>query len=825
MTTFLYDLRHAARTLRRYPGFCAVVVLTLGLGIGINTATFSVVDAVLFRPLGFPEPDRLVALHANMPWAGLERSPFSAPDFVDLAREQQSFSGAAAYVNTLFEVSGGSAPTRIDAAKVSANLFSVLDVMPALGRGFRPDEDQPGNDVAVLSWGLWQAQYRGDPAIVGATVMLDRRPYTVIGVMPATFEFPRRGPAVGNRPASVWVPMAYTPAQLRERGNGVIHSVVARLKEGTSIEEARAEVSVIARQIGDRYPPAVRKWPAMGMTVTPLQEEISGRMERPLLLLFAAVGLVLVVTCANVANLVLSRSAARSREIALRTALGSSRARLLQLLLAEAAILSASGALLGFVLASLVVSAVPAVVTEMLPIAREVSLDVRVLLFTTGVAIATSIVFAIIPLLALERRTPGSALQEEGTRTTSGTRRHRLQAGLVVSTVVLSFVLLVGAGLFIRSFSALMARDAGFNADSVLTASVVLPRAGYANAASVRNFHTTLLARAASLTGVQSAALMTDLPLERYERRGVSAEGVDAAASTHLSWVDGAYFTTLGIRVTSGHAFTAVENVEPRGVVIINERLARVFWPGQDAVGKRLRWGRDGNSPANRNAWLTVVGVVADVADGPLDGEPFFHAYEPFNQFPEFIWNDVPVTFGRTVKLAVRTSGDPLALASAVRSAINGLDSQLAIGSIATMADLKSDVVAPRRFSAMTLGAFASGSLLLAATGLYGLLAFMVRERRREIAVRLALGAEPRRILHMVVGRGLTLVSIGLLAGAVASYFMARAVQSLLFQTESHDVVTFATVPLVLATISIIACALPALRASRVEPLGALRAD
>jgi len=825
MTTFLYDLRHAVRTLRHYPGFCAVVVLTLGLGIGINTATFSVVNAVLFQPLGFPKPERLVALHVNMPWAGLERAPFSAPDFVDLARDQQSFTGAAAYVNTPFELSGGSAPTRIDAAKVSANLFSVLDVTPALGRGFTPDEDRPGVDVAVLSWGLWQAQYQGDPAILGKTVMLDRRPYTVIGVMPATFEFPRRGPAIGNRPASVWVPMAFTPGQLQERGNGVNHSVVARLKEGTSIDQARAEVSVVARRIGDQYPPAARKGPAMGMTVTPLQEEITGRMERPLLLLFAAVGLVLVVTCANVANLVLSRSAARSREIALRTALGSSRARLLQLLLAEAAILSATGAVLGFALARLVVSAVPAVVTEMLPIVREVSLDVRVLLFTTGVAIATSILFAIIPLLALERRTPGAALQEEGTRTTPGTRRHRLQAGLVVSTVVLSFVLLVGAGLFTRSFSALMARDAGFNADAVLTASVVLPRVGYANAASVRNFHTTLLARAALLTGVRSAALMTDLPLERYEQRGVSAEGVDdvtAVPSTYLSWVDGPYFTTLGIRVTSGRAFTDVESVEQRGVVIVNERLARSFWPGQDAVGKRLRWGR---GPGNQNVWLTVVGVIADVADGPLDAEPFFHAYEPFSQFPEFIWNDIPTTFGRTVKLAVRTNGDALTLASAVRTEISRLDSQLAIGSIATMADRVSEVVAPRRFSAMTLGAFAGGSLLLAATGLYGLLAFMVRERRREIAVRLALGAEPQWILHMVVGRGLKLVSIGLLAGAVASYFMAQAVQSLLFQTESHDVVTFAIVPLVLATIAIIACALPAYRASRVEPLGALRAD
>lgn len=823
MTTFLYDLRHAVRTLRRYPGFCAVVVLTLGLGIGINTATFSVVNAVLFRPLGFPEPDRLVALHEIFP--GREGVPFSPPDFLDLGRDQQSFTGVAAYQNTLFELSGGSAPARIDVAKVSANLFSVLGVTPALGRTFTPDEDRPGIDVAVLSWGLWQGQYQGDPSIVGKTVTFDRRPFTVIGIMPATFAFPRRGPEANSKPASAWVPMGFRPAQLQVRGNELNHSVVARLKEGKTIDNARADVNVVAGRIAELYSPPRRNGrPAVAMTITPLQEEISGRMERPLLLLFAAVGLVLVVMCANVANLVLNRSAARSREIAIRTALGSSRTRLLQLLLAEAAILSAAGALLGVVLARLVVSTVPAVVVERLPIARQVSLDARVLVFTAGVAIATSILFAIIPLLTLERRTPGSALQEEAASTTPGTRRHRLQAGLVVSTVVLSFVLLVGAGLFIRSFSALVAQDAGFNGDSVLTASVVLPRAGYADAASIRNFHKTLLERAAALTGVRSAALMTDLPLERYERRGVSGEGVDnPTATTNLSWVYGPYFNTLGIRVTSGRAFTDIESAERRNVVIINERLARLFWPGQDAVGKRLGWG---HGPRNEEEpWLTVVGVIADVADGPLDGEQFFHAYEPFSQFPDVVWNDVPTTFGRTVKLAVRTNGDPLTLASSVRTAINGLDSQLAIGSIATMAERMSDLVAPRRFTAMTLGAFASGSLLLAATGLYGLLAFMVRERRREIAVRLALGAEPRRILHMVVGRGLKLVAIGLLAGAVASYFMARAVQSFLFQTESHDLMTFATVPLVLATIAIIACALPAYRASRVAPLGALRSD
>jgi len=824
VTSFLYDFRHAIRTLKRYPGFCAVVVLTLGLGIGINTATFTVVNAALFRPLGFPEPERLVALHEVFPRAGSESRPFSPPDFLDVQRDQRSFTGIAAYMNVPFELAGSSAPIRIDAAKVSANLFAILDVAPVLGRGFTADDDRPGVDVAVLSWRLWQTVLQGDPSIVGRTVTLDRRPYTVVGVMPATFEFPRRGPQANSRPASIWVPMGFTPQQLQVRGNELNHSVVGRLKDGRSIEDARAELLVLARRIRDSYP-AVRNGPSLDLRATPLEEEIAGRMERPLLLLLAAVGLVLLVTCANVANLVLSRAAARSREIAVRTALGSSRARLLQLLLAEAAILSAAGALLGVLLSRMAVSAVPAVVTEALPIVRDVPIDIRVLTFTTVVAIATSILFALIPLVAVERRAPATALQEEASRTTSGTRRHRLQAGLVVCTVILAFVLLVGAGLFTRSFSALMAQDAGFSADRVLTASLMLPRAGYQNAASVRAFHNTLLTQTSSLAGVRSAALVTDLPLERYERRGVSAEGVDEATvspNTNLSWVYGPYFETLGIRVTSGRAFSDVENVEARSVVIVNERLARMFWPGQDAVGKRLRWGR---GPQNQNAWLTVVGVIADVVDGPLDAEPFIHAYEPFSQFPDFILNSIPTTFGRTVKLAVRTNGDPLALASAVRSQIGTIDRQLAIASIATMEDRVSDVVAPRRFSVMTLGAFAGGSLLLAAIGLYGLLAFTIRERRREIAIRLALGAEPRRILHMVVAQGLTLVSVGLLMGVVVSYAVARAVASLLYQTESHDLITFATVPIVLVLITLVACAMPAYRASRVEPLAALRAE
>jgi predicted permease len=513
--------------------------------------------------------------------------------------------------------------------------------------------------------------------------------------------------------------------------------------------------------------------------------------------------------------------------MALRTALGSSRGRLLQLLLAEGAILSIAGGIVGVALSQAIVAAVPVVVTETLPAAQSIAVDARVLTFTTAISLMTAIMFAMIPLFGIDRRGPGSTLQEEASRTTPGLRRHRTQAGLVISTVTLAFVLLIGAGLFIRSFSALMATDGGFNPDRVLTASVTLPREGYPTAASVRAFHESLFRRASSLPGVQSAALVTDFPLERYERRTLAAEGglppSGAPPSTNLSWVYGPFVQTLGMRLIAGRVFTDVESIEPRRVVIVNERLAKRFWPGQDALGKRVKWGLD--VPQNPNPWLTVVGVVADVADGSLGSEPYIHSYEPFSQFPDVVLNNIPNAFGRLVKLAVRTTGDSRALVAPVRSEIASIDRQLALESIETMEDRVGESVAPRRFSVLTLGGFAAGSLLLAAIGLYGLLAFNVAERRREIAVRLALGAEPSAILRLVVGQGLKLVAVGLIVGALASFWVARTLTSLLYQTNAHDVMTFAAVPVGLVLVSLAACALPALRASRVEPISSLRGE
>jgi predicted permease len=820
------DVRYTVRTLRRSASFTVVVVATLGLGIGVNTAAFSIVNAALIRPLGFSEPDRLIAIHETLAGFDFAGGPVSPPDFIDLQQAQRTLIGLAAFVGEAVELSGDGPPVHVQALKASASLFPVLGVKPHLGRTFTADEDRPGAFVVVLGWGLWQTRYAGDPDIVGRVIPIDRQPYTVIGVMPAGFEFPLRGLPPSGTPAALWVPVAFADAQRQARGNEFRYGAIGRLANGASLEQARADLKAIGERIDAAYPAGLKAAGfRVGFSGVSLNDAVSGRVGRPLLLLMAAVGLVLLVTCANVANLVLSRAASRTREIAVRTALGSSRGRLTQLLLTEASLLALAGGLAGLVLSRLLVAAIPASVLDVIPATRGLEVDGRVLAFTAAIAMATAVLFAMVPMLSM-RSDPAAPLQEDAIRATAGLRRHRLQAGLVVSTVMFAVILLVTAGLFVRSFSALMATELGFVSEQVLTASATLPRAGYQTAASVRGFHDRLIARATALPGVNLAAVTTDLPLETYERRTLAVEGDtggDVPRNTNLSWVRGAFFDTLGIPLVKGRGFSATEDSDPRWVVVVNERFARAFWPGQDPIGKRLRWGLD--VPQNSNRWLTVVGVAGDVADGPPGSEPYLHAYEPFVQFPVFVLDNVPIRFGRHVKLAVRTTTDPSALAPLLRTEIARLDPQLAVESIATMDARLGDVVAPRRFSALVLTGFAAGALVLAAIGLYGLLVFHISERRREIAVRLALGAAPRAIVRMVILRGAGLTALGLVAGVAVSFAVTRAIGSLLYQTAWYDALTFGAAPVVLAVTALVASARPAWRASRMEPLNALRAE
>jgi predicted permease len=820
------DLWYAVRTLRRSPGFAGIVVLTLGLGIGANTALFTVVNAVLIRPLGYRDADGLVSVHEGFPQARIDRLPFSALDFDDFRGYQRSFEATAAYRNVPFEISGVGFPERITGAKVSADLFRTVGVAPAAGRTFITAEDRPGVDVAILSWGLWQRRYAADPSIVGGTIQLDRQPYTVVGIMPARFVFPHRGPQFNGEPADVFVPIAFTGRERLERGSMHTNSVIARLRTGVSFQAAQAELDLLTQQIGANYPPAVRNAGfSPRLFAQPLREDISGRFEAPLLMLLAAVGLVLLVACANVANLVLTRVAGRMREFAVRTALGARRSQLVQLLVCEALLLSVAGGVVGVSIAFGTLRAAPAILTRTIPGLHDLAIDVRVLAFTAVMCLATTVIFALVPLPGLGRRNPGDSLREDALRATSGRSKLHAQRGFVVLTVSLACVLLVGAGLFIRSFLAVMATDHGFRPARVLTASTTLPRTHYATAASVRTFHEALSRNLSALPGVRSVALATDLPLTIYERRAFTAEGSTitngALPATNLTWVHGPYFETLGMTLEGGRFFSADEYAQNRRAVIINERLAAFAWPGQDPIGKRLKWG----GPTTVNPWLTVVGVVGNVADGPIGAKPGVHGYEPFRQLPDFFLDSAPNQFGRDLNAALLAEGDPLALVALVRQEISKLDRDLAIESIQTMAERVSEVVAPRRFSTLLAGAFAALALLLASVGVYGLLAFTTAQRRREIAVRVAMGAERGTVIRMVVGEGARLVAIGLIGGLIASLALTRLIASLLYQTNQYDLITFAVVPAVLATTALVACALPAWRASRVDPITALRAE
>jgi putative ABC transport system permease protein len=819
------DVRYAARRLRRSPGFTLVVVLTLGLGIGTTTAFFSAVYAVLLRPLGYADPDRLMLVYETFPQAGIERLPFSPLDFEDFRRYQGSFEAAAAYRSGPFELSGSGEPERILGAKVSADLFRVLGVWPIAGRAFAPSDDVPGVNVAILSWRLWQRRYGGASTALGTVIWLDRQPYTVVGVMPPGFAFPGRGPRFNADPAEVWVPIAFTPRERAERGAMYGNSVIARLEAGMSPETARADLDLTASRIAVNYPAIVRDAGFLPRLVArPLREEISGRVQAPLLSLLAAVVLVLVVACANVANLMSSRLVGRTGEFAVRIALGARPRRVVQLLLCEALLLSVFGGLVGTSLAYAATRAVPAVLARTIPGLQDIAIDIRVLAVTALICMGTAVTFTMLCLQVLRRRAPANALREGTSRLTGASRSLRMQRAFVVATMSIACMLLAGAGLFVKSFAALMSTDIGFQPARVLTASLALPPAFYATAEKVRTFHDALARSLSPLPGVRSVTIGTDLPLTTYETRGFTPEGgiaADVLPVTSLTWVDGPYFETLGIPLTIGRSFDADEYAQNRRVVIVNEKLARSAWPGANAVGKRLKWG----GKASPNPWLTVVGVIRDVVDGPIGTPPGLHAYEPFRQLPDVLLDGAENRFGRGIEVAVRVDGDPRALAALVRTEIRKLDPRLAIESIESMDALIQSAVAPQRASTQLVTAFAALALVLAVVGVYGLLAFTTSQRQKEIAVRMALGAERRAIVRMVVGQGARLVAIGLAIGTAGAFVLSRALAPLLYSTDPHDVAVFAIVPIVLVPTALIACALPALRVARMDQAAALRAD
>jgi putative ABC transport system permease protein len=813
MGQFTQDLRYGVRMLGKSPGFTAVAVLALALGVGANTAIFSVVNTVLLRPLPFKDSGRLVLLQEGIPKLGVRAIPVCAPDVLDYERQNHVFEELGAFRTTSYDLSGLGEAERVRAARVSAGLFPLLGVQPALGRVFAREEDQPGHLVAVLSDGLWR-RFGADPGVVGRTVALDRKPYTIIGVMPPRFEFPLRGPQFHSEPAELWLPMAFTPEELRVRGDNFNNSVIARLKPGVTLARANADVMAIARRIQELFPPDVRKDFNLEASVVPYREQVVGGVRTLLLVLLGAVGFVVLIACANVANLLLTRAAARQKEIAIRTALGASRLRLVCQLLSESALLALLGGALGLLLAYWGTDLLVAVIPGSIPRSQEIAVDLQVLGFTLALSLATGLVFGAGPAVAATRTRVNETLKEGGRGSAAGVHRSRLHGALIISEVALALVLLAGAGLLVRSFIHLRETDPGFRPQQVLTMSVSLAPSKYAQPEQVRAFFQRLLERLQSQPGVKAVGAGTDLPLEGSWLRAFSAEDRPEPEAgkfpvIYHTAVRGDYFEALGIPLKRGRYFSEQERPEAPCEVVLSESMARRFWPGEDPIGKRLKWGaRQTETP-----WLAVVGVVGDVKQAALEVETQPHTYEPYWQ----------AEHRRTWQIAVRAAMAPSALTSAVRAQVRALDPEQPVTRVRTMEQVISTSMAPRRLNMFLLVVFASAATLLAAIGIYGVMAYSVTQRTHEIGVRMALGARRGDVLRMVIRQGMTLVLIGVGIGLGGALALTRVLASFLYGVKPTDPLTFAAVSVLLAAVALLADYIPARRATRVDPMIALR--
>jgi putative ABC transport system permease protein len=828
MDSLWQDIRYAARGMRRAPGFTAAVVSTLAIAIGANTAMFAILNAVLLRPLPFTDADRLVMVYEELPGAIAFPLGFSPPDFVGFERRTTSLQSIAAFRNKDFELSGVDQPERITAAAVSGTLFETLGVTPAIGQAFTREDDKSRRPVAVLSDGLWRRKFGGDPGVIGRAVILDRTPHTIVGVMPRGFTFPNRGPHLNNIPAELYVPIAFTAGERVAFGSMYNNSVVGRLRSGITVDQAQAEVkATVSAQAAELYPAYLAALAKdLTASVVPLRDEIVGRSRAALRVLFAAVACVLLIACADIANLMLTRGASREREIAVRAALGAGRARLIQLTLVESLILAVSGGVIGLLLSRWISMAVVRFAPANLPRLNEISMDVRVLAFAAGASLVTALLCGVLPALEISRRDAGDALKDGGRTGTPGRRQRRTFGGLVVAQFALAVVLLVCGGLLIRSFARLSAVEPGFRADHVLTFAVSLPGSAYRDGAAVRAFYGRLMEAADRLPGVSASGASTDLPLSVRERRAFSIETPPTASrgvprSVAHDWVMGRYFEALGIELKRGRVIGPPDGPDGEPVIVVNETMARRFWPGEDPIGQRIAWGTD----TNHGRWMRIVGIVSDVKQGPLSTAVEPQTYSAWLQVADQQLADNVASAFRGMKISLRTPGEPTALASAVRGTIQSIDPSLPITAMQTMEQVVETSIAPQRFNTVLLGSFATVALLLAALGIAGVLSTSVSRRTQELGVRMALGAQRNDLLLMVVRQGMTLVVLGLAIGLVGSLFLARWMSSLLFGIEPRDPLTFAGVAAVLTAVAFVACYIPARRTTRIDPIVALRCE
>jgi putative ABC transport system permease protein len=800
------DLRYALRMLAKSPAFTFVAVLTLGLAIGANSAIFSVVNAVLLRPLPYPHSEQLVRVFGTQPQ--LARAPNSPANFLEWKTENEVFQQIATYIGQGFNLTGTDKPERVIGARVSADLFPLLAVQPALGRNFTEEEDRDGADrVVILSHEFWQRRFGGDPNAVRQTITLNEQPYTIVGVMPRGFAFP-------TTRTQVWVPVAFNPAERATRDTNYI-DVIARLKPGISLQQAQANMTAVTQRQAERYP---NTNVGVGAEVVSLQEHTVGDVRPMLVVLFGAVAFVLLIACANVANLLLARAAARHREMAIRGALGASRSRVVKLLLTESLLLSIVGGAVGLLLAiwslDLLVSLKPA----NLPRLAEIGVNRTVFLFTLAVSVLTGLLFGIAPAVQVSKLDLNEGLKESGRGGTDSPRRNRVRSLLVISEVALSLVLLIGAGLMIRSFSRLLAVDPGFKADHVLTAFVSLPPSKYPKYEEQAAFFDRLIERLRNVPGVTAAGVVTDIPLFGGSSTGFDVVGRPEAAPgtramTDYRIISPDYFAAMGMKLVKGRAFSRYDTGTAPGVVIINETLAARFFPGEEPVGKRLDLSGNPKDPRE------IAGVVADVRNYGVDAEVKPEVYVPFLQSAPAYLSGV----ASAMTVVVRSPIDPAALTTALREQVQALDKDQPVSEIRTMEWYLADSMAQRRFNMLLLGAFAGLALVLAAVGIYGVIAYTVTQRTHEMGIRIALGARGADILRLVFSNAMATTAVGIVIGLGAAFALTRLLQSLLYQVTATDPVVFATIPLLLLAVAAVATYLPARRAMKVNPITALR--
>jgi putative ABC transport system permease protein len=815
MLNLLPDLKHGLRVLLKNPGFTAAAIIVLALGIGANTAIFSVVNAVLLRPLPFRDPARLVQVWHVPPaksFPGMTEFAVSAANFIDWQQRNNVFDNMAIYTGSSLNLTGREQPEALQGAAVSAAFFSTLQVQPMLGRTFTPDEDQQGKNYAViLSYGLWKSRFAANPNIAGQPVNLDGQPYIVTGVMGPKFRFPDW--------AQYWTPMGWTDKERAVRGEHH-YLVIARLKPNTPLPQAQAEMNTISTRLAQQYPEDDKGW---GAVVIPLREQLVSDVRPALLVLLGAVAFVLLIACANVANLVLAKTFGRRKEIAIRVALGATGSRVVQQILAETLLLSLAGGALGLLLANFGMALILKFLTDNLPKSTEVSLDASVLAFTVFISVVTGVIAGLLPAMRMTKTNVNDALKQGLGKTDSDSSGRRTRSILVVSEVALSLILLVGAGLMIRSLWLLNTLDAGFDPHNVLTMTLVVPHNKYSRPIDEIAFFDRVLSKVRVLPGVACAALIDDLPLnEEGSHQPVAIEGRPPQAMSDQPEVDTrfitpGYLSTMHIPLRRGRDLSGADGPDRPGVVLISESMAKRFWPNQEPLGRHL------TMTFFPDKVREIVGIVGDVKLNGMDmaASPAT-VYLPASQLSASSlgeWHPFPM------QLAVRTQSQPTSLVSGITAAIHSIDSDQPVTNVMTMDDLVDNSLSQRRFSMLLLAAFAVLALLLAAVGIYSVLAFAVRRRVREIGIRVALGAEVKDILRLVITEGMKPAIVGLFLGVAGALALGRVLASFVYGIAAYDPLTFAAVATLLAAVALLASMIPAYRAAKIEPIRALREE